>query len=274
MSTLLITGGAGFIGSKLVRHVLETTTDDVVVVDKLTYAASQLAVETVLRHPRVHFIRADIADQSAMSRVFLDRRPSAVLNLAAETHVDRSIDRRGRSSTRTSAAPSCCWRPRAGSFGSSSLRRARRVPLPARLDRRGLRHTRRRPASSPKRRRMRRTRRTPPARRRPTTWCAPTCITYGLPTLITNCSNNYGPFQHPEKLIPLMILNALEGRPLPIYGDGGTCATGCTSRITAPAILLVLRTGASGRELQHRRRRTSRPISTSWTGSATRSRQM
>ena len=92
MSTLLITGGAGFIGSNLVHHALAHTGDRLVVVDKLTYAGSLLNLEGPLKDPRVTFVRADIADRTAMTRVFEETRPEAVLNLAAETHVDRSID--------------------------------------------------------------------------------------------------------------------------------------------------------------------------------------
>src|SRR5712692_8115711 len=93
MGTLLITGGAGFIGSNLVGHALAQTSDRLVVVDKLTYAGSLLSLEPALKDPRVTFVRADIADREAMARVFADERPDAVVNLAAETHVDRSIDR-------------------------------------------------------------------------------------------------------------------------------------------------------------------------------------
>src|SRR5256712_13476254 len=92
MATLLVTGGAGFIGSNLVHHALAHTGDRLVVVDKLTYAGSLLNLEGPLKNPRVTFVRADIADRVAMTRVFEETRPDAVLNLAAETHVDRSID--------------------------------------------------------------------------------------------------------------------------------------------------------------------------------------
>src|SRR5207253_3966353 len=92
MATLLITGGAGFIGSNLVRYALDRTADRLVVVDKLTYAGSLLNLEQPLTDPRVSFVKADIADRDAMTRAFAEAKPDAVLNLAAETHVDRSID--------------------------------------------------------------------------------------------------------------------------------------------------------------------------------------
>src|SRR5437764_11445898 len=92
MGTLLITGGAGFVGSNLVQHALDHTADRLVVVDKLTYAGSLLNLEPALKDPRVTFVRADIADRDAVARIFAEHQPTAVLNLAAETHVDRSID--------------------------------------------------------------------------------------------------------------------------------------------------------------------------------------
>src|SRR5438067_3817927 len=92
MRTVLITGGAGFIGSNLVQHALDRTPDRIVVVDKLTYAGSRLNLAAALKNPRLTFVHGDIADGGAMSRLFAEHTPSAVLNLAAETHVDRSID--------------------------------------------------------------------------------------------------------------------------------------------------------------------------------------
>ena len=245
MSTLLITGGAGFIGSNLVRHVLETTTDDVVVVDKLTYAASQLAVETVLRHPRVHFICADIADQSAMSRVFLHHRPAAVLNLAAETHVDRSID-----SSRPFVDTNICGTV----VLLEAARRLLRELEPAARDAFRFLHVSTDEVYGTLGATGLFTEETPYSPNSP--YAASKAAadhlvraywhTYGLPTLITNCSNNYGPFQHPEKLIPLMILNALEARPLPIYGDGRNVRDWLHVEDHVAAILLVLNQGRPG----------------------------
>jgi dTDP-glucose 4,6-dehydratase len=245
MATLLITGGAGFIGSNVVRHVLETTTNDVVVVDKLTYAANHLAAESVLRNPRVHFVRADIADESAMLRIFLSHRPSAVLNLAAETHVDRSID-----SSRPFVETNICGTV---ALLEAARRLVRELEPAARDAFRFLQvstdevygtlglvglFTEATPYSP----------NSPYAASKAAAdhlvrayW-----ITYGLPTLVTNCSNNYGPFQHPEKLIPLMILNALEARPLPVYGDGRNVRDWIHVQDHAAAILLVLSHGRPG----------------------------
>ena len=245
MSTLLITGGAGFIGSNLVRHVLETTTDDVVVVDKLTYAASQLAVETVLRHPRVHFICADIADQSAMSRAFLHCRPSAVLNLAAETHVDRSID-----SSRPFVDTNICGTV----VLLEAARRLLRELEPAARDAFRFVHVSTDEVFGTLGATGLFTEETPYSPNSPYAASKAAAdhmvrayaITYGLPTLITNCSNNYGPFQHAEKLMPLMILNALEARPLPIYGDGRNVRDWLHVEDHVAAILLVLHQGRPG----------------------------
>ena len=220
MPTLLITGGAGFIGSNLVRYALAHTADRVVVVDKLTYAGSLLNLEEPRRDPRVTFVRADIADAEAVVRVFDEHRPAAVLNLAAETHVDRSIDG-PRPFIDTNIVGTYVLLDTARRFVATLDAAAREAfrflhvstdEVYGTLGPSGL-------FSED----------TPYAPNSP--YAASKAAadhlvrayhhTYGLPVLITNCSNNYGPFQFPEKLIPLMVLNALDGRPLPIYGDGG-----------------------------------------------------
>ncbi len=245
MSTLLITGGAGFIGSNLVRYALAHTADRLVVVDTLTYAGSLLNLEAPLADPRVSFIRADIADRAAMTRVFDEIRPDAVLNLAAETHVDRSIDdprafvdtnivgtfelleaaRRftGGSATRSGAAFRFLHVSTDEVYGTlgASGQFSEEMPYapnsPYAASKASADHLVR-----------------------------AYFHTYGLPVLITNCSNNYGPFQFPEKLIPLMILNALDGRPLPIYGDGGNVRDWLHVDDHCAGILLVLRKGVPG----------------------------
>lgn len=220
MGTLLITGGAGFIGSNLVRYALAHTADRLVIVDKLTYAGSLLNIEEPLTDPRVAFVQADIGDRDAMTRVFADARPSAVLNLAAETHVDRSID---------GPAPFVHTNI-VGTFVLLEAARAHLAALPTRA-REAFRflHVSTDEVYGTLGAEGAFNEDTPYAPNSP--YAASKAAadhlvrsywhTYDLPVIITNCSNNYGAWQFPEKLIPLMVLNAIEGRPLPIYGDGG-----------------------------------------------------
>ena len=245
MSTLLITGGAGFIGSNLVQHALDHGSDRLVIVDKLTYAGSLLNLERPLKDSRVAFVRADIADADAMARVFEETRPDAVLNLAAETHVDRSID-----------GP----RPFIDTniIGTFVLLEAARHHV-ATLDdeaRRAFRflHVSTDEVYGTLGESGQFSEETPYAPNSPYAASKASADhlvrayghTYGLPVLITNCSNNYGPLQFPEKLIPLMILNALDGRPLPIYGDGGNVRDWLHVEDHAAGLLLVLRGGRVG----------------------------
>ena len=243
--TLLITGGAGFIGSNLVHHVLEHTTDPIVVLDKLTYAGSLLNLSAALEDPRVTFVHADIADAGAVARVFAEHRPAAVLNLAAETHVDRSIDG-PRPFIDTNIVGTFVLLEAARTFAAGLVPAARAAfrflhvstdEVYGTLGASGLFSEE-----------------TPYAPNSP--YAASKAAadhlvrasfhTYGLPVLITNCSNNYGPLQFPEKLIPLVLLNALEGRPLPIYGDGGNVRDWLHVEDHCAGIMLVLAKGRPG----------------------------
>ena len=245
MGTLLITGGAGFIGSNLVQYALDHTADRLVVVDKLTYAGSLLNLEAPLTNSRVAFVRADIADRDAVAGVFAEHHPTAVLNLAAETHVDRSIDG-PRPFIDTNIVGTFVLLEAARAFvgGLDATARAAFRFLHVSTDEvygtlgeSGLFSEE-----------------TPYAPNSP--YAASKAAadhlvrayfhTYGLPTVITNCSNNYGPFQFPEKLIPLMLLNTLEGKPLPIYGDGGNVRDWLHVEDHCAGILTVLARGRVG----------------------------
>jgi dTDP-glucose 4,6-dehydratase len=245
MGTLLITGGAGFIGSNLAQHLLDHTDDRLVVVDKLTYAGSLLNLERALKHPRMTFVQADIADRSAIAQVFRETRPDAVLNLAAETHVDRSIDG-PRPFIDTNII---------GTFVLLEASRALLAELPA--DRQAafrFLHVSTDEVYGtlgPSGLFSEETAYAPNSPYAASKAAADHLVrayhhTYGLPVLMTNCSNNYGPFQYPEKLIPLMILNALDGKPLPIYGDGGNVRDWLHVDDHCAGLLLVLRTGRAG----------------------------
>ncbi|MCU1382539.1 MAG: dTDP-glucose 4,6-dehydratase [Acidobacteria bacterium] len=243
--TLLITGGAGFIGSNLVQYALQHTADRLVILDKLTYAGNLLNLEAALKDPRVTFVQADIADAEAVARVFDQHRPTAVLNLAAETHVDRSIDG-PRPFVDTNIVGTFVMLEAARAFAGRLAPAAREAfrfvhvstdEVYGTLGASGLFSEE-----------------TPYAPNSP--YAASKAAadhlarasfhTYGLPVVITNCSNNYGPFQFPEKLIPLMLLNAFEGRPLPIYGDGGNVRDWLHVDDHCAGLLLVLAQGHPG----------------------------
>jgi dTDP-glucose 4,6-dehydratase len=245
MGALLITGGAGFIGSNLVHYALAHSADRIVVVDTLTYAGSLLNLEAPLRDPRVTFVRGDIADGDAMARVFADHQPTAVLNLAAETHVDRSIDS-PRPFVDTNIVGTFVLLEAARGFVASldaASREAFRFLHVSTDEVYGTLGARGQFSEE-----------TPYAPNSP--YAASKAAadhlvrawghTYRLPVLITNCSNNYGPFQFPEKLMPLMILNAIDGRPLPIYGDGGHVRDWLHVEDHCAGVLLVLAKGRVG----------------------------
>lgn len=218
--TLLVTGGAGFIGSALVLHLVRDLGHTVVNVDALTYAANPRSLAPLDGDPRHRLVEADIADTGRMRALFSDVRPDAVLHLAAESHVDRSI-----------AAPGAFVRTNV--LGTQVLLDAARAVFdgyePDKRERFRFLHVSTDEVFGSLGPQGLFTRASPYDPRSPYSASKASSDhlvrawghTYGLPVLISNCSNNYGPRQFPEKLIPLMILNALEGKPLPLYGDGG-----------------------------------------------------
>ncbi|MGU3525708.1 dTDP-glucose 4,6-dehydratase [Enterobacteriaceae bacterium C23F] len=220
MKKILVTGGAGFIGSAVVRHIISETSDSVVVVDKLTYAGNLASLAPVAQSERFAFEQVDICDRAALDAVFARHQPDCVMHLAAESHVDRSIDGPAAfietnivgtyqllEATRNwwnqlEAGKKAAFRFHhistdevygdlhgSDDFFTETTPYAPSSPYSA--SKAGSDHLVR-------------------------AWLR----TYGLPTLVTNCSNNYGPYHFPEKLIPLTILNALAGKPLPVYGNG------------------------------------------------------
>ncbi|HEX8999757.1 MAG TPA: dTDP-glucose 4,6-dehydratase [Blastocatellia bacterium] len=245
MQTIIVTGGAGFIGANFVRYALAKTDAKLVIVDKLTYAGNLASLENELKDPRVHFVEGDIANQNVMQSVFLEHQPTAVVNFAAESHVDRSIDDPSPfietnitgtfvllETSRKHIAKLSEAEQRAfrflhvstdevyGSLGATGLF-SETTPYapnsPYAASKASADHLVR-------------------------AWHE----TFGLPAIVTNCSNNYGPLQFPEKLIPLMVLNALDGKPLPIYGDGGNVRDWLYVEDHCSGILLALQNGQPG----------------------------
>ena len=227
------------------RYALSHTSDRIVIVDKLTYAGSLLNLEDALEDPRVTFVKSDIADRSAMSTVFNEHRPTGVLNLAAETHVDRSIDS-PQTFVDTNAVGTFVLLDAARAFAAEQPPAAREAfrflhvstdEVYGSLGSSGLFSEESPYAPN-----------SPYAASKAAAdhFVRSYFHTYRLPVIITNCSNNYGPYQFPEKLIPLMILNAAEGRALPIYGDGGNVRDWLHVEDHCAGLLLALRNGHPG----------------------------
>jgi len=242
---LLVTGGAGFIGSAVVRQAVRAG-HQVVNLDALTYAACLENVASVSNHPNYVFEQADIRDRAALHRVFTQHAPDAVMHLAAESHVDRSIDGPG-DFIETNIT------------GTYNMLEAARELWVAKDKPEGFRFhhisTDEVFGSLPADPSVQFTETTPYDPRSPYSASKASSDhlvrawheTYGLPIVMTNCSNNYGPFHFPEKLIPVIILNALAGKPLPIYGDGSNVRDWLFVEDHADALLLVVQKGQVGR---------------------------
>lgn len=215
MKKVLVTGGAGFIGSAVVRYILNHTEHSVVNVDKLTYAGNLDSLKDVSNHENYFFEQVDICDFDSLKAVFLKYSPDAVMHLAAESHVDRSIENpKGFIDTNIIGTYNLLQLARVASAENSNFRflhiSTDEVFGDLSLEDEAFSETTPYKPSSP--------------------YSASKAAsdhlvrawhkTYGTPVLLTNCSNNYGPYHFPEKLIPHMILNALDGKPLPVYGDG------------------------------------------------------
>jgi dTDP-glucose 4,6-dehydratase len=243
---ILVTGGCGFIGSAVCRRIIRETDAELVNVDLLTYAGSETSVAEVSADPRYSFVHADIADRAAMERVFAEHRPDRVIHLAAESHVDRSIAG-AEPFVRTNIVGVFVLLEVALAYWNGLPARARETfrflhvstdEVYGSLGSDGLftettPYDPRSPYSASK----------AAADHLVSAWGH----TYGLPVLITNCSNNYGPYHFPEKLIPLMILNGLAGKPLPVYGDGQNVRDWLYVEDHASALLLAADKGVPGR---------------------------
>ena len=251
---ILVTGGAGFIGSAVIRHILSSSDDTVINLDKLTYAGNKESIPAELHSKRYIFEQGDICDAFELKRVFEQHQPDAVMHLAAESHVDRSIDGPGEF-IQTNVV---------GTYTLLDAARAYWCAIPA--DRKAgfifhhistdevygdLPHPNELPlgAELPLF-----TEQTPYAPSSPYSSSKASSDhlvrawqrTYGLPTVITNCSNNYGPYHFPEKLVPHIILNALAGKALPVYGDGSQIRDWLFVEDHARALYVVVKSGKVG----------------------------
>jgi dTDP-glucose 4,6-dehydratase len=243
---ILVTGGAGFIGSAVIRHIVKNTSDEVINIDKLTYAGNLESLQSISNNERYHFEQVDICDRNELERVFNSYNPDVVMHLAAESHVDRSIDGpKEFIETNIVGTYTLLETARKYWLTLSDIQKAQfrfhhistdevygDLDSPEDLFTETTPYAPSSPYSASKAASDHLVR----------AWLR----TYGLPTVITNCSNNYGPFHFPEKLIPLMILNALEGKPLPIYGNGQQIRDWLYVEDHARALYLVATKGKVG----------------------------
>lgn len=238
--TILVTGGAGFIGSNFIYYELEKHPEDrVVCLDKLTYAGSMEALDEAMKSPAFRFVRGDIADEAAVNALFEEEHPDIVVNFAAETHVDRSIEDPGlflrTNIIGTQVLMEACRRYGVGRYHQVSTDEVY-GDLP--LDEPDLFFTEETPihTSSPY----------SASKAAADLLVLAYFRTYHLPVSITRCSNNYGPYQFPEKLIPLMISRATAGESLPVYGEGLNVRDWLYVEDHCSAIDLVMRKGTPG----------------------------
>jgi len=245
MRKILITGGAGFIGSALIRHVIGNTQDAVVNLDKLTYAGNLQSLTSVAVDPRYRFEHVDICDAKEVARVFEQHQPDAVMHLAAESHVDRSISGPAEfiqtnivgTYTLLDAARTHWNKLEGGKKAGFRFHHISTDEVYGSLGNKGFftedtSYEPNSPYSASKASSDHLVR----------AWHH----TYGLPVVTTNCSNNYGPYHFPEKLIPLVILNAVNGKPLPIYGKGDNIRDWLYVEDHARALYLVMNEGRLG----------------------------
>ena len=243
--TYIVTGGAGFIGSAVVRMIIESSDDIVVNIDKLTYAGNLDSLQPVADNPRYHFVHTDICDSKAMAEVFASHQPDAIMHLAAESHVDRSIDGPGDfiqtnivgSYTLLEAARDYWNGLQAEKKEAFRFHHVSTDEVYGSLDDEGMfLETTPYDPSSPYSASKASSDHLVRAWHR----------TFGLPVVLTNCSNNYGPYQYPEKLIPLVLQKARAGEALPIYGTGENIRDWLYVDDHARALILVMKQGSAG----------------------------
>ena len=238
--TILVTGGAGFIGSNFIFYMLNAHPEDrIVCVDKLTYAGNQATLSSVMKNERFRFEQADICDRARIFRLFEEEKPEVVVHFAAESHVDRSIEEPGAflqtNIVGTGVLLDACVRYGITRFHQVSTDEVYGDLPPERPDLFFTEETPLKPSSPYS-----------ASKAGADLLVMAYHRTFKLPVTISRCSNNYGPFQYPEKLIPLMILNCLHDRPLPVYGTGENIRDWLYVKDHCKAIDRIIRNGRDG----------------------------